>query len=546
MGLRIALVCILAGVLRIGLGFEKDVYFDDEQTSLLLSTCNHSSFIEKSAKMFGAWLPAAQWKTFISSPDQWCFQAISQDLVEHDIHPPLYFWILHIIIRLVGTGYWLGPFSNAIIAMFTTILLYLLLRTAFSDNIALYGTLQWAIASGAVFASYQARPYELFTLLTVALYLVDLSPYMRKRTQLFWYIVIITLGGLTHYQFSLVVASLIFSRLIRQEDIDSAYSLTLATTIAVFIILYINPRTFISVASGLGRVEDQLYLPLQRIVLVCQNLLGFAIKIDLLRHLYGDSTIKPIAILILVTIIYALYYWKTQYHLDYMLENRAIGAITLRFSLLTAFVVGFYILGFTPESSMVDHRYMAPIYPGCALALTILFDRRFNQNEYKGVLLASFTISVSAIITIATIVAYFQMNVNLKPVDRLKYMIVDVMNRTDIVSSTSPLSDNTLVYVDTQSNLLSKPQQWINKSTDPSELGFAVGASIKNNNRSALSTLLNQLENHFPGTKPLPLGEHYYLMVKTIYPDNNVPNTSNPGPASSDPSNIPQSTPSNP
>ena len=111
--LLLLLVVILlgAGVRLIGIA-TKARFTRDEAVSYLCAAGRQGEsllVIKHKDYPYGAWSKAARWKEFWKADKYFCFGLISSDLLQYDIHPPLYFWLLHIWTLIFGVHLWTGP-----------------------------------------------------------------------------------------------------------------------------------------------------------------------------------------------------------------------------------------------------------------------------------------------------------------------------------------------------------------------------------------------------------------------------------------------------
>ncbi len=160
----------------------------------------------------GRWVPAADWKKLMEPGSFWDFGAIASGLAHTDTHPPLYFWILHIWIAVVGVHLKDGIAINILITLATGVVLFFLARRLLKNALeAALVVLVWDVSPPMLSTSFIARQYDLFAffLALFALLVVratDLGRPFRRRD--FAALTVVTAAGmLTHYQFVVVVAT---------------------------------------------------------------------------------------------------------------------------------------------------------------------------------------------------------------------------------------------------------------------------------------------------------------------------------------------------
>ncbi len=108
-----------------------------------------------------------------------------QNVVTHDLQPPLYFAILHFLVRAFGTGEFALRFLSVMANVATVPLLYALARRWLSMPIALVAALLGALSPFYVWYAQEARPYALVLFWsTLAVYaLTRAFGVGRRRTQ---------------------------------------------------------------------------------------------------------------------------------------------------------------------------------------------------------------------------------------------------------------------------------------------------------------------------------------------------------------------------
>jgi hypothetical protein len=187
----------------------------DDAFSYLAATCHlreNGRLLWTKSAPFGRWEPAAAWQRLSSVEERFCFRAIGRDLARDDIHPPLYFWLLHLWIVAFGVSARAGPALNIVLFAITAVLLYRLARRAAAHRVAAaLGVLLWSVGPSVLEVTLLSRPYELLALMTVALCWLLLllseperAPARRDHVPL---ALTAAAGMLTHYHFALAAAA---------------------------------------------------------------------------------------------------------------------------------------------------------------------------------------------------------------------------------------------------------------------------------------------------------------------------------------------------
>jgi uncharacterized membrane protein len=213
-GWLVALVVVLGLALRVVAISGKFTITYDEATSYLAATCHEGAYMETVAahgSPVGTWVPAAAWQRFISVEASFCFQTIARDLARFDIHPPLYFWLLHSWALLVGVHLWTGASLNLVFFAVTAVALFALGRATVHDPLqAAFVTALWAVSPAVTVISWEGRQYDLMALLSVLLVRQMLRlgelPGPVSPWRLGALLLTVVSGLLTHYHFALLVA----------------------------------------------------------------------------------------------------------------------------------------------------------------------------------------------------------------------------------------------------------------------------------------------------------------------------------------------------
>lgn len=189
----------------------------DETVSLLAAACNQREYAQLRAEVaapFAQWVPAGVWQTFLEPRHFACLGEISRGLAETDMHPPLYFWLLHFWLYVVPAGLATGPSLNTLFALATGVVLFLLAKELLGKPLAAaLAVLAWAVNPSGIEVTHFARPYELLGLVSVLLAWrcvrwVHAAPTREQRRRDGIVLFAVSLAGLlTQYSFIFVAAA---------------------------------------------------------------------------------------------------------------------------------------------------------------------------------------------------------------------------------------------------------------------------------------------------------------------------------------------------
>ena len=173
----------------------------DDIISVIGATCNQGRYEQGIPS--GHWVSAADWQQYWRLDRFSCFRQISHDLAHYDIHPPLYFWMLHMWFSVFGVSIMSGLVLNLGILVITACIIYATCRLlSVSNFLSFVMTLAWMLSLPSRTAIGVIRQYTLFSMLTALLLLLLVlwlkSPQPRY---VFGLGIVLTAGFLTHYHF---------------------------------------------------------------------------------------------------------------------------------------------------------------------------------------------------------------------------------------------------------------------------------------------------------------------------------------------------------
>jgi hypothetical protein len=397
-GTRTAVLILAAGMtlsaaLRIAAVTEKKTLYHDEGISYLSATGHQGDYsrIDKN-RPFGTWVEASEWKKFLRIERILCFKQISSDLAHHDIHPPLYFWLLHLWSLLFGIHLWTGPSLNISISIIAIPLLYTLAHRILKDPVeAAVVAFVWALSPTVMQVSCMARQYDLLALCTILLTLrILMCADTTRNFQLLQFIFLgisVTAGVLTHYNFSIIIFGgvlFLIARLVnknRRRLIAGLFSIATG----LFLFCLIHPHFHSSIELQMAQAQAfehaEIIPRLKAIVLTFGTFFWHGMPFI---YMYSPTIIyKYIYPLLSIVIIAGLsvIYFKTRSGIgDHSRTTDHTRYYVLYFFLWTAgiTVLG-YIFFLSPKHAM-GARYLIMAWPFFAFfpVLVIRFFGRFK------------------------------------------------------------------------------------------------------------------------------------------------------------------------
>jgi uncharacterized membrane protein len=164
---------------------------------------------------------------------------ISGQLEQSDVHPPLYFALLHFLVKWFGTNEWALRFLSALFGSLTVGAVFLATRELFSEESAMWASLLCLIAPFHIAYSQEARPYALAGFLCVLSLFALHEAWVRKQSRYYTLYILATAAALyTHhwviFLFSTQTVFIVTDGLVRRESLR----LPLLTCLAIAV-LYI-------------------------------------------------------------------------------------------------------------------------------------------------------------------------------------------------------------------------------------------------------------------------------------------------------------------
>ncbi len=169
----------------------------------------------------GRWVPASEWRRFWQSDGLSGVSRIAPDLAAYDVHPPLYFGLLHGWLAIAGESVWKGRALNLVFAALTILGIFGFARALGFERLeGALAALVWAVSPAVVGISSLTRQYDLVALTTVLLVwglvrTVTQRPEPSAREgrprawpwlEVLWLAAATAAALLTHYQAVLLVA----------------------------------------------------------------------------------------------------------------------------------------------------------------------------------------------------------------------------------------------------------------------------------------------------------------------------------------------------
>ena len=420
----------------------------------------------------GRWVPASDWQHFWRSESWGDIADIGPDLAAYDVHPPLYFGLLHVWLQGTGMHMWAGRALNLVFAALTILCIFGLARgLGFERLEGALAALFWAVSPAVVSISSLTRQYDLVALTSVLLVwgLVrtarprpgrrgDGNAPVRVRTwpDILWVAAATAAALLTHYQAVLLVAGgVVFAlagaflpvRAGRRRPWWPPLLGLAAGTVAAALLAPGWSGAFGRERSWLDKVSAAVFFD----------------KLDAIGHTIGRFVAVPIlvvAVAIAVVIVLFLIPRTRRTLTDRILHARPGWWTILFFVLVTAGGICLQNLLFLSMPPRISARYLGMAWPFLAF-LPLLFFGIWPRLRYA--LTAAFCLLVLLPVTIAAPLA--QSGVERMPIGRLAdadAVIIDHVGVGELPRYLWSVPAGTPVFAGTQEELLADPDAWRN------------------------------------------------------------------------------------
>lgn len=473
---QLTLLILLGAVLRAVIISTKSNITHDEGISYLAASGNWEAYqavLDNQTSPFGDWVPASQWKAFLQPQDNLAFAQIGRDLAVLDVHPPLYFWLLHLAMKMVGVHFWTGPLLNSLIFVFGAMALFLLAHTLLqTKKEALLVTLIWIMSPARIATVFVARQYELLGFCTI-LFVLFLINYLRESSGHRWFkwallAVATTAGALTHFHFALVVsgAGLVFVLPYWRKAGWRFVGAGTAVITGYLLFFLLHPHFLDSVLLLSNRQQSaaKLYWTgidfMRRIFATADTFTRFLVYGGLLQVALFCLVLSGIIILI----------WKFLKDRKAFIQTfkahdqRGYEAIYMSIW-LSAITILLYLSLISPLNAMTP-KHMSAIWPFLAFAPVILLRFLPQRSEPTAQWVLAGIICLSGVASVYF--GYVQKQADAPMiVEANAYLLIDNVHEGILPQAIVHIPDETLVYAADQAYLIEHLNSWASEMEAP-------------------------------------------------------------------------------
>ena len=520
----ILLLIILTGAFLQGVLAVSKTTITHDETISYLSAVGHQSDFERIFRdnRFPAnhWATVSEWRAWFAVDTPFAFRQIGLGLAESDIHPPLYFWLLHVWTWLLGVHPWTGPTLNMILQGIGGWGLFMLARAALKDTReALAVTFIWVVSPAVLTAVLEARQYTLLGVCAIFFVWLIVRVVAQEATLSWkpWILLALatTAGALTHFHFILVVvgAGLVFVLKLIRRDFNRALFVGTAVFVGYLLSFALHPQ-FLRSIRELSRRQalEAKYLSgvlaiFQRIYAVGDTFTGF-------------WTISRLAQVSLFCFALATLIWFGMILIKNPSRVRRFAqelkpselGIGLFFAWMSGVSILLYLTFVSPVHAMTA-RHMSAVWPFFPF-LPVLLLRKFPVGTRYRVLLGLATaVFISAVVMVWQGVQ--SADATLPPFAFAgKNVVVDGVYQGILPRIFWDLPADANIFVATQEELLADPDAWLSQL---GENDVYISETSYDNTTTNRDRILALLATKFE-VKMLPedswaVGERYFLSL---------------------------------
>lgn len=383
----------------------------------------------------------------------------------HDIHPPLYFWLLHICLLVFGLHAWTGPLLNTLIASGAAVVLFFLARECFRDwRYALAASFLWFSAPSVVSESLMARQYDLMTFwgLLLSWQIICIAkPERNPRIRDYIGVGIVSaLGLLTHFHFALFVAGCGLYVCLRIPYISWKRGIwngcALAAGLILFLLIFGNPQ------DSFDQAKQQLQPFDAKLLRVRYDAAWNAFS-----FFWGGSLVAwLVARLVLLASIGMLgALWINSFRTNkFQFLDKQIDDFALYYFLIWTLGVtaGFYLAFLSPGHAM-SSRYLCLTWPflACVLVSLLRFLSQYSVEASWALGIILFGISLTTPLDLERTNA--PESDPLPTFQKSEGVLIDQSDRGFLLPILYTLKDDQWIFVAHQSDILANPDRLIEK-----------------------------------------------------------------------------------
>jgi len=462
----LALALLAGGGLRLaGIAGKRQVEMD-EGISLLAATGHQREYnraVTEGSPLYGTWTQADQWKRLIRIEDRFPFGRIRDDLAATDVHPPLYFWLLHTWFLLCEAGIRSASLLNLVLFVPSVFVLFGLARSCLKNPVeAALVALAWSLSPAVIQVSWIARPYGLLVLCQLIL-VRQLIRFTDRPTAPAGrdYILLagVTAAGLlTHYTFLTMIAGTVLFAVLNSRRAGWKRTTGFLSAIGAGVLpaLIAHPFFYRSFLTQQRQAGGSPY-----------GTFGFRaerVLTGFLNFFVGNRYLQlGVLATLLALLAWNLFLSGKKEKLQFPLTS----SLPIFFLLWTSGTIVIpYLAGLNPLQQM-GRRYLSLVYPFLAFVPVLIFRRR---NKLRPAVICLFYLGLSLAATVR-VVRFRQEETRSPDLAAIsgsgRSILVDNLFRIFLPQVLYQLPDEMEVFAADQDFLLGAPERWLDNLETP-------------------------------------------------------------------------------
>lgn len=375
---------------------QKEGYYVDEEFTYSLSNSYYEPFLNFTSDYFNTWHDKSYFHNALTvQPGQRMdFASVAYNQGE-DVHPPLYYYIIHFLSSLKTDFFskWIGLAPNLVFFAITLVLTFLLAREVTGDRLkALISCTFFGFSAGAMADVLYIRMYMLLTLWIVLSFLLHVRLIKaiihkedKKKAQCMKLLFFTTFAGLmTQYYFLIIqffLSGVFILILLKEKQIRAFLDYILAQGASVFVYFIAWPKFFEHVLGIGQRGNTYRAMEARENILnyreAGQRIVYFLQKVN--REMFGGYGVWIFLGLILVWVVAICYTRRTGQKTERSKEFIYAQAMLWLPTFLYIILVSILVPDFSMVKGCIGTRYFWPVYPLVAVGTVSLIMRGINR-----------------------------------------------------------------------------------------------------------------------------------------------------------------------
>lgn len=396
--LLIAALLYGVGLRFYAIGHWKQGLSHDESVSYLCASATEGAYQSRMTGLMDIPITVGEIQAFYARPEGIHLATVSSDLAEYDIHPPLYFWGLHMHHALVGSGITGGMWLNFAAGLLILIFTYALAKRCLcSTNLALAACAILYLSPAVAQIDLEARQYQFMALCAMASYLLTQRRLLgiSDLGELVLFTLVNAFGLLSHYYYAFVLVPGLFLiwRQHRWSVPTWTYVASLLGSLLLFLLFFPEFLDFVASYAARPKEAKEAASLIDRIKTILYASLAFFAEAHGLRYAFLGLGALALAVL-------AVKLKKVREFISSLFESPMLQVV-VTLIWCAGFTALLYLVGISPAHA-VGEQYFAYFWPLLAIMLVHLAGRVFTTRYRAWILTVymlqlgySFTTSVS-------------------------------------------------------------------------------------------------------------------------------------------------------